>query len=286
MKNGITFLTGIGRSGTSIFYKVLSHHPEVYWLSPFADRYLDKPQRNDWLINNIDTWLPSWFRKRFVPVECYRFFNQSFRGFGRPFRDLVAEDVSDRTKKLMRASFERFDVSKTPHLTTKITGWPRIGFLNEVFPEAKFVHINRDGKAIVNSYLNVHFWLGWQGPEKWRWGVLSDEHQELWEKHNKSFVALAAIQYMIYSDAFEAAKSKMESGKVLEIRYEDFVKDPKAQLKMAIDFMGLTWSPTFEKALARFKITDANVKWKRDLSDLQQKELSQIIDPYQEQYGG
>ena len=69
-------------------------------------------------------------------LSSYRLFNKSYRGFGRPFRDLVAEDVSERAKTLMRESFEQFDVSKKPHFTTKVTGWPRLGFLNEVFPEA------------------------------------------------------------------------------------------------------------------------------------------------------
>ena len=285
MNNGITFLSGIGRSGTTIFYRVLSHHPEVYWLSPLADRYLNKPQRNDWLVNNIDSWLPSWFRKRFVPVECYRLFNKSYRGFGRPFRDLVAEDVSERTKTLMRESFEQFDVSKKPHFTTKVTGWPRLGFLNEVFPEARFVHIKREGKATVNSFLNVHFWKGWHGTSSWRWGPLSDEHEELWQKHGRSFVALAAIQYLIYMDAFEAAKTKIEAGKILEIKYKDFVKDPKAQLRLAIEFMGLTWCTKFENAIDRFEMTDSNVKWSQHLSESQQEVLHRILDPHLPKYG-
>jgi omega-hydroxy-beta-dihydromenaquinone-9 sulfotransferase len=42
-------------------------------------------------------------------------------------------------------------------LLLKITGWPRISFLSEIFEEAKLVHTMRDGRAVANSMLNVRF---------------------------------------------------------------------------------------------------------------------------------
>ena len=285
MEDGVTFLSGIGRSGTTIFYKVLSHHNNIYWLSPFADKFLNKPQYNDWLINSIDRWLPSYFRKRFEPVECYNFFNKSFKGFSKPFRDLVKDDVTSKSKKVMRGSFEKFNYSKKNHIAVKVTGWPRLGFLKETFPEAKFIHIKREGKAVVNSFLDVPFWNGWQGTEKWRWGNLSDEHLALWKKYDNSFVALAAIQYLIYMEAFELAKSKLNENDILEIKYEDFVTSPSLELKRAVEFMGLTWDKSIEKGLESFNIVDNNVKWKKDLTTSQQIIVSEIINPYLTKYG-
>ena len=52
-------------------------------------------------------------------------------------------------------------------LLLKITRWPMIGFLLEIFEEAKFVHMMRDGRAVTNSMLNVGFGRGRGGPKNW-----------------------------------------------------------------------------------------------------------------------
>jgi len=44
---------------------------------------------------------------------------------------------------------------------------PRIGFLQAIFPDAKFIHIVRDGCAVANSRMNAPFWKGWQGLNTW-----------------------------------------------------------------------------------------------------------------------
>ena len=54
---------------------------------------------------------------------------------------------------------------KRDRLLLKISGWPKIGILFEIFEGAKFVHVARDGRAVVNSPLDTYFWNGWIGPE-------------------------------------------------------------------------------------------------------------------------
>ena len=72
-------------------------------------------------------------------------------------------------------------VRKRNRLLIKITGWPRIGYLNEIFSDAKFIHILRDGRAVANSLINVEFWRGWQCPQNWRFGRLTEKQQKEWE---------------------------------------------------------------------------------------------------------
>ncbi len=92
---------------------------------------------------------------------------------------------------------------KRNRLLVKITGWPRLGYLHEIFPDAKFIHVVRDGRAVVNSLINVDWWDGWKGPQNWRWGDLDLSQTDEWEKYGKSFVVLAGIQLKIIMNALE-----------------------------------------------------------------------------------
>ncbi|GAJ21506.1 unnamed protein product, partial [marine sediment metagenome] len=79
----------------------------------------------------------------------------------------------------------------------KLTGWSRIEYIKELFPDAKFIHILRDGRGVANSLINVDFWKGWEGPHKWRWGMLNEEKMKEWNKYDQSFVILAAMEWKI-----------------------------------------------------------------------------------------
>jgi hypothetical protein len=61
---------------------------------------------------------------------------------------------------------------------------------------------------VAYSVFNYRLWWGWKGPENWRWGILPRELSTLWENHQKSFLALAAIQWIILEEAFSKAIEK------------------------------------------------------------------------------
>lgn len=63
---------------------------------------------------------------------------------------------------------------KRNRLLFKITGWPRVGFLHEIFEDAKFIHLIRDGRAVAYSLLQQPWWEGWRGPPI---GDLENFHQ-------------------------------------------------------------------------------------------------------------
>ena len=84
-------------------------------------------------------------------------------GFSEPCRDLVRTDVTTRVKRQVRAAMGMMLTHKRNRLLLKITGWPRLGFLNEMLEDAKFIHLVRDGRAVASS-LHVDFWRGWYGP--------------------------------------------------------------------------------------------------------------------------
>lgn len=280
------FVIGAGRSGSSIFHQTFTEHPRVAWMSVLCDRHPDNLSIHRALMRNIDLpWVGGLLKRHYESAECYGFWDRHFRGFSRPCRDLVADDATPHAVAALRRAVEGLVTPRRPRWLAKITGWPRLGFLHEVFPDARFIHVYRDGRAFANSLLQVDFWLGWRGPEQWRWGPLDDAARREWEAHARSFVALAGIQWKILMRAMEAAKRSVPASSVLEVRYEDFAAHPVDTFREVAAFCELEWDARFERALARYRVASANYKWQQDLSPAQQATLLSVLGDDLKRYG-
>ena len=229
--------------------------------------------------------LVSILRKKINPGEYYAFWEYYSKGFSTPCRDLVPHDVSVKMKQNILNAMSQLTTKKRNRLLLKITGWPRIGFLSEVFEDAKFIHVIRDGRAVANSLINVGFWRGWGGPEKWRWGPLSKKHQDEWHNHNQSFIALAAIQWKILMDASETAKKYVEKSRIMEIRYEELCAEPIALLREIAEFCEIEWNGYFEARLKRYNLRNSNFKYREELSLQQQEVLNNVLADYLRKFG-
>ncbi|MDH4207868.1 MAG: sulfotransferase [Anaerolineae bacterium] len=272
------FIVGTGRCGSSIFHLIMSHHPQVAWLSRFCQTMPGGPRANRWALRALDLAFASpYLRKLIYPVEAYRFWDRCFPGFSEPCRDLLKGDVTPRTREVVRDAMAQVLTSKRRRLLVKITGWPRIGFLKEIFPDAKFIHVYRDGRAVANSLLGSYWWSGWRGPDNWRWGELTPALKEKWEEYDRSFLALAAIQWEILISAQEEAKRTISSDDLLEIRYEHLCQEPVATFKSVLQFADLEWSAAFQRTVESFLLRDQNHKWREDLSAAQQEQLDACL---------
>jgi hypothetical protein len=284
---GPIIIVGAGRSGSTIFHRMLSEHPHLAWLpGRVCTRFPDRLVLSRLIMKGLDYPLVGELLKRGVqPGESYPFWEHHCKGFSAPYRDLVAADVTDKTKKHVPRTMARILTEKRNRLLLKITGWPRISFLSEVFEDARFIHVMRDGRAVANSMLNVYFWQGWKGPRNWGWGELSPDQKEEWNEHGQSFVALAAIQWKILMDAMEKAKETVSSEKFLEIRYEDLCDDPLGRFQKVTQFCDLEWTDGFERRLGQHQPRNSNDKVKYDLTSKQQRDLEEVLGNYLTRYG-
>lgn len=229
--------------------------------------------------------LGNFLQKYISPSECYLFWEKHRLGFSRPCRDIQNQDVTQRDLQRIPALLEQVVTKKKPHLLLKVTGWPRIGFFNSIFPKSKFIHIIRDGRAVAQSLMDIPFWKGWEGPEKWRWGTLSDAYQQEWEHFDRSFAVLAGIQWKILMDAAQQAMLEIDSDRSLVIRYEDLCSEPILYIKKAVKFLGMPWSLGYERDLNNLKTRATNDKWKDRLNQQQQLDLNEILQAHLLRYG-
>ena len=279
------FITGLGRSGTTLIHTMLSIHPNVNWLSLLCGKFPGRPYLNRWLMSLIDVpILNIYLTHRFLPLENYAFWDFYFAGFSHPSRDLVASDVSVRASRSLRKVASELLTLKRNRLLIKITGLPRISFLHAIFPDAKFVHVTRDGRAVANSRLSAPFWKGWQGLNIWG-GQMPEHYRHEWEQHRRSFVALAGIEWKTHMDQLEAVKREFQNIDICQVRYECFCANPIGELKRIADHCELAWDPKFETATRAFYVKNENGKWKTDLTDEQRAILEEVLGPYLVKYG-
>ena len=280
------FVVGTGRSGSTIFYRIFSEHPDLAWQSPFCDLFPAKPALNRMMLRAGNWPAIGTVLKRYLkPGERYKYWEHYSPGFSDPCRDLLRTDVTASNKRRIPAALGQLATSGRRRLLIKITGWPRIGFLHEIFPDAKFIHVYRDGRAVANSLLAVDFWRGWHGPAQWRWGDLDRQQQSEWEQHGKSFVALAGIQWKLMMSAMDQAARSIPASNFMQVRYEDFVRDPVSCFRKAVEFCELAWCARFEKSIRGHRLETANEKWRKDLTRQQQATLEAVLREGLVRYG-
>jgi hypothetical protein len=274
------FIVGTGRCGSTAFHNAMGLHPRLMWLSGFARYFPDHPAWNRWAVTAVGNPLVRrLLGKRIKPGENYEFWYRHARGFAEPGRDLTRIDVTPRVRKQMHAAIDSMLTPKRNRMLVKLTGWSRIGFLNEIFEDAKFIHIVRDGRAVASSLLHVNQWQwrGWYGPYSWRYGPLSPEDQMAWDRSDRSFVALAGLQWRIHTRSLEAARRKLDPKLFLQVRYEDFCQDPVGICRQVLAFAELEDSPAFDRQVLATLISES-ARWRKDLSAEQQALLRAAVE--------
>jgi len=216
-------------------------------------------------------WLPQ-------PSEAYNVWDACYPGFSTPCRTLRADDVTPWAKQAVRRQVALcLRYHGRSRFLGKLTGWSRIGFLNEIFPDALFIHLLRDGRAVASSLLRVGFWWGWRGPHEWRWGLLSPEDEAVWRKYDYSFVILAGLQWKTVVQEIRASSQLLSSDRFLEIRYEDAVRNPVTVIREVSQFCDLDWPASFNRHVRSLRVEDVTNRWQRDLTEPQQEQLNDVL---------
>jgi hypothetical protein len=285
----LNFLIGSGRCGSTLLYEVLTHHPDVGFVTNLDDRFSRIPNSAHRLSGKIYRRTPTGFpEKRLRPCEAHRALSREISPLiVDSFQDLSSVDVTPWLAQRLRTFFEsRAAAQRVDHYIHKFTGWPRAAFLHEVFPEARFVHIVRDGRAVTNSWLQMPWWRGHLGPSGWHFGPLPEAYAQEWDDAGRSPVHLAGIGWKVLMDAVSVARATVPSELWLDVRYEDLLADPRKQTDVILEFFGIPWTPEFERSFVRHRFSAARSEaFRRDLTPEQVMLLDNSLVSHLREYG-
>jgi hypothetical protein len=265
------FLVGAPRSGTSLVYKTLCLHPDASYISNWVRRAPAVPQLA--VLNRAATKLPdlrlkAWFgggdnayvygKKR--PL-LERAFPMPVEGEPVYARAGVRENMNgDVDLERLRSSFAAVGRAGggSTFVNKRVANNHRIPLLLDAFPEARFVEIVRDGRAVALSLANVDWW-----PDSVVWWYRKTPRQ--WEAEGGNPWELCARTWVDELHATEEGLTKVPERQRLSISYEQLVRDPQTTVEGVAVFAGLDPGAAGRAWLEGVSFPDRNEAWRTRL---------------------
>jgi len=280
------FVIGMPRSGTTLISEAISTHERIGWFSnymnklpylpeiSFLNRIIDLPIIGRHLRGGKKqkTGFTSFLRSMLpYSTEAYPAWKLCV---GNNFlRNYMIDQVADKiAKRKTRRTIKKVLLTQgKQRFFAKLTGPPRINYINSIFPDAYFIHVMRDPRATVSSLLRVPFWEKGIGLEKpwWRNG-LCQKFLEEWFDSGKSPTALAAVQWKQVIELTLQESKTLNSHAYTEVRYEDFVTAPSGVLEAIFSKVNLPSSEIVQEYINSIgNVKNMNFKFHQNLTPSQ-----------------
>lgn len=188
---------------------------------------------------------------------------------------LTAAEVTPEAAARMHERFEfwRQRQGKARFLNKNPRSSVRIGYIRAIFPDAVFLHIIRDGRAVVASMLKfierspgfMDHPMPFCHPPNWRELLRTDRAEQM------------ALQWEAIVRHVRAHRAELGAA-YQEFKYEALCEDPRGVLKAAFRFAGLRVD---EPVLSRMPetLTSQNYKWKQQLTPAQIERVTRLQAP-------
>jgi hypothetical protein len=209
-QNVFPFFVGFARSGTTLLRAMVDSHPQIaippesWFVTELASHRRRYETQNGFDVERFanDLAAHEWFARWYVNEDDLR----------AAVRNSAPDDYSSAIRSVFsdwatRQGKRRYG-DKTPGYLTELT------LVAALFPEARFVHLVRDGRDVALSYSETFGVPVLNVIRRWRARV---------------------------RDAREAGKA-LGDNRYREIRYEDLVADPAPTLRDVCCFIGLPFS--------------------------------------------
>lgn len=281
------FIIGAPRSGTTLLYDIMATHKDLAWFSQhdirnnLADEFIEflNLRRRIFKIRNwpyAKDGFESRFRTNFdTPFEASYLWNRWITNIW-----ATSSDVSDISMKyiqqtvinLLNAKNKKRFLTKDPIFSV------RIDLLNKIFPDALFIYIIRDGRAVVASMIH---WLRKNNDLDGYFGVpLKNNNQfelNLVERHAKQWIEL--------NEEIHREIDLIGHKRFFEVKYENLIDSPQIVASNIFKFCELENYNVLQNELKRVEddnlevissnLDNRNLLWQNRLNS---EEISKLDD--------
>ncbi|MGH2701382.1 MAG: sulfotransferase family protein, partial [Actinomycetota bacterium] len=193
---------------------------------------------------------------------------------------LTASDLTEKAADYIRRQFLLIAGSRHRLIDKTPRNALRFGFLEALFPDARYVYLRRDGRDNVNSLINA-----WRTPH-YRTYRLPEPHSiamvdPAWWKFvlypgwrpdsGGPLEVVCAKQWAVCNDHALAAAKEIDEERWVEIRYEDLVDRPVSEIGRVMEALELPNEDGVRRRAEAVATTPINIvtppeqgKWRRE----------------------
>jgi hypothetical protein len=221
------FVIGCGRSGTTIFGTALSQHSRVTYLNERRDLWFAAyPESDIWT-------------------------DQAAARQGKMV--LTAADAHEgKSAKLLKLFAREVARTRRPVLVEKLPiNNFRLPFLRAVFPDAKFIHLHRNGLEVARSIEKLSESGEWFGNHPYKWDQLVQVARSKPETAAlpgmcTDYFDQGLLEWRLSTEAAVAFLRVLPRESYHELSYASLIHDPITTIHQVLSFIGISPEPAVE----------------------------------------
>jgi hypothetical protein len=286
------FLVGAPRSGPSILLDLLTAQPEFSYvttavekdpanLSPSGKtRMYDVPLLGDF-----------WFERRYwktklpAPSEAPDFWEYYLPPFRYRHEEPclhTGDDLDEKDIVRCREAVEEIqDLQKRDLFLGQYAGPARVKMLRKVFPEAKFIQMQRDPRS-VSIHLSMRMQEGrsantlWEHREAWQ-ALMPDELKNRLEDLPDTPLNFAGVMVRWWQVQYRTELAELPESDRFSLAYADLLAKPDATLARALKFLGLKPAKRLTRYVTYHNVRHSNKRLSKNLPEDQAAQLERAI---------
>ncbi|MCC5848198.1 MAG: sulfotransferase [Verrucomicrobia bacterium] len=280
--NQRVFLVGAPRSGSGAMLDLITGQPDFAWVSnkvnaaPEKLALSAKNRQYDWpLLGEY------WFERRYYvkrlphPAEDTDFWEHYLPKFNvdpKSPRIPGPDDVSDEEAKRCLDAVNEIQIQQNKDFfVAQYNEWPRVEMLRKVFPEAKFIQLQRDPRSV--AFRLAKSWEKeksettlWTEREAWK-EIMPESLRARFDDLADTPLNFAGVMVRWWHERYKQEFQGIPDEDWLSLAYADLLSHPQKTVARALKFLGMKTSPRIKRYVKYHQIQDKNQRLRKDLTD-------------------